>query len=263
MASSSSSKSAPRRFVPKLTDYEKKLLAVNDGCFNCRLFFVYHRSDKCTNKFPDPATYKTLTDRDVKVAKRNRKGKAIASVTTQSLNDSDEETSDVATPIAVVMGHSVNPVAYMPSNESNIIEGASDSDSDVSVPIPSGHAYLAAVKGGSHAAPEGGGIAPFRVPHLFWPCIMDGPVHSFPVNIKALFDHGSHAVLISECCAKSLGLRRRKLPVPETVQLAMGAGGKKTEVAGPVVFLDCQVCTGHCGPWSLRACNIRSAFLSA
>jgi hypothetical protein len=58
---------------------------------------------------------------------------------------------------------------------------------------------------------------------------MDGPVHSFPVNIKALFDHGSHAVLISERCAESLGLRRRKLPVPKTVQLAMGAGGKKTE----------------------------------
>jgi hypothetical protein len=48
-------------------------------------------------------------------------------------------------------------------------------------------------------------------------------------HVNALFDHGSHAVLISENCAKSLGLRRRKLPVPETVQLAMETGGKQTE----------------------------------
>lgn len=232
MASSSSSTYAPRRFVPKLTEYEKKLLAANDGCFKCRRFFAGHRSDKCPNEFPDPAKYKTLTNRDAEIAKRNNIGKTVAAVTTQPLDESEEETVAVPAPIAVVMGRSVNPVAYMPSNESSVIDGDSASDSDVSPPALSSDEHIAAIScshTGSTTIPNGGGTAPFRVPHLFWKCVTDGPAHSFPIDVNTLFDHGSHAVLISENFANSLGLRRRKLPVPETVQLAMETGGKKAE----------------------------------
>jgi len=37
-----------------------------------------------------------------------------------------------------------------------------------------------------------------------------------------LFDHGSHAILISEAFAERLRIRCRRLPTPEKVQMAMG-----------------------------------------
>jgi len=51
-------------------------------------------------------------------------------------NDANASTQ----PIAVVMGTSANPVAYMPANASNVVEGDSlDSDSSVVSPSPIAH----------------------------------------------------------------------------------------------------------------------------
>ncbi|KAJ7349403.1 hypothetical protein DFH08DRAFT_697561, partial [Mycena albidolilacea] len=59
----SASTSAPKG-CPKLTDIERALLNEHDGCNKCRRFYAGHRSTNCTNDFPDPATYRTLTADD-------------------------------------------------------------------------------------------------------------------------------------------------------------------------------------------------------
>jgi hypothetical protein len=48
--------------------------------------------------------------------------------------------------------------------------------------------------------------------------------------LKALFDHGSYAVLINDAFANELGLRHHRLPSPNTVQLAMENGDEKNEI---------------------------------
>jgi hypothetical protein len=40
--------------------------------------------------------------------------------------------------------------------------------------------------------------------------------------VTALIDNGSHSVLIDDGLVRRLGLRRRKLPAPQRVRLAMG-----------------------------------------
>jgi hypothetical protein len=109
----------------------------------------------------------------------------------------------------------------MPTNNSTVIGNGTDSeDSDVSHPhTPSPPLSF---------CPDS--VAPFHVLHMYWHCMASGPATEFPVTIKALFDHGSHAVLISETFASQLGLRRHSLPKPETVELAMQSGKKKVEI---------------------------------
>jgi hypothetical protein len=226
-SSSNSTSTSKRRFPPRLTDYEKKILAENEGCFKCRRFFVNHRSPTCPDDFPDAGSYKTLTARDVEFAKRGRKPKPVATVATSTLSESEDDVSTAPKPVAVVMGHAFNPVAYMPTNESNVIEGDSDSsDSEVSRPLVF---PIASVTETLKPIPRGDHKAPFHVPHLYWQCTTDGAAHCFPVSINALLDHGSHAVLISEELADTLALRRRKLPTPETVEMAMQGGQNRVE----------------------------------
>ena len=45
---------------------------------------------------------------------------------------------------------------------------------------------------------------------------------SEPVVVMVLIDNGSHSVLIDGGLAVRLGLKRRRLPSPQQVQLAMG-----------------------------------------
>jgi hypothetical protein len=71
---------------------------------------------------------------------------------------------------------------------------------------------------------------PFHVPHMYWHCMATGLAVEFPIHIKALFDHGSHAVPISEAFATHLGLRHHSLPRPETVELAMKMDKKKVQI---------------------------------
>ena len=62
----------------------------------------------------------------------------------------------------------------------------------------------------------------FSSGHLEWRCRVDGPSVPEPIPVKALIDNGSHAVLIDEELVGKLGLRKRPLPVPQWVRLAMG-----------------------------------------
>ena len=68
-------------------------------------------------------------------------------------------------------------------------------------------------------------VAPLHTPHLLWRCALDA---AQTVIVDALIDDGSHTVLIDEAIAARLELRRRKLPSPLTVRMAMGGDGRET-----------------------------------
>ncbi|KAG6884508.1 hypothetical protein C0993_010479 [Termitomyces sp. T159_Od127] len=55
--------------LPPLTDEEKHLLWDNNGCFRCRCPLVSCHTNTCKKGFPDPATYKPVTQATVDPAK--------------------------------------------------------------------------------------------------------------------------------------------------------------------------------------------------
>ncbi|KAJ7323284.1 hypothetical protein DFH08DRAFT_817852 [Mycena albidolilacea] len=61
---------------PPLTDGEKTLLDLHDGCRRCRQFYIGHRTLNCDGVFPDAATYWTLTQADA-VAQADARGKTL------------------------------------------------------------------------------------------------------------------------------------------------------------------------------------------
>ena len=65
-------------------------------------------------------------------------------------------------------------------------------------------------------------LPPFSSQYLEWQCRVNRPSVSEPVVVTALIDNGSHSVLIDEGLVAKLGLRRRRLPSPQRVHLAMG-----------------------------------------
>ena len=214
----------PSFSYPDWLNRKRTSLKDNEGCFKCHHFSLLIIPKSAPMSSPDPGNYKTLMLRDVDIAKRAQKGKAVAAVATVDDDSDDELGPSSANPVAVVLRQSVNPVTYIPSNDSNVIGDRSDSNSDVSAPL------IALTKLPMANTPNRGMTALFHIPHLYWQCITDGKVNSFPIHINALLDHGSHGVFISEQLADSLGLRCRQLPKPETVEMAMNTGTGKSEL---------------------------------
>jgi cystathionine beta-lyase/cystathionine gamma-synthase len=121
----------------------------------------------------------------------------------------------------------MNPVAYMPTNSSTIIgeDGNASGDSTVSncptTSITTLHSSTPKVFNDR--------IAPLTVPHLFWRCTVSGPADTTLITFTALIDDGSHIVLIRDCFARSLQLKRRTLPTPMPIEMAMpGESSKRT-----------------------------------
>ena len=102
-------------------------------------------------------------------------------------------------PVAAHIGHAPTNEDSTPSAVLGVGEGESD-DSAKYVPKSSS----------------------FSSGHLEWRCQIDGPSTSKPLVITTLTDNGSHSVLIDERLVARLGLRRRRLPSPQRVRLAMG-----------------------------------------
>ncbi|KAF8146607.1 hypothetical protein K438DRAFT_503311 [Mycena galopus ATCC 62051] len=94
--SAASSTSGASAFCPPLTPDERELLNTNEGCNKCRRFYAGHQAAKCTNGFPDPATYKTLDAAAAAAARKAAKGKAVAVVmhAVDDDNDSDDESEE-------------------------------------------------------------------------------------------------------------------------------------------------------------------------
>ncbi|KIK73954.1 hypothetical protein PAXRUDRAFT_20343 [Paxillus rubicundulus Ve08.2h10] len=70
-----------------LTAEERMLLNANRRCYKCRHFFQGHTSHDCPNGFPDPKTYKILTEDDARASKSKAKPKPIASVEVTGFDD--------------------------------------------------------------------------------------------------------------------------------------------------------------------------------
>lgn len=83
-------------------------------------------------------------------------------------------------------------------------------------------------------------VAPFTIPHFTWECLVDGPAASSSVVVSALIDHGSPAVLIDEALAIKLGLRRRALPKPFPVSVALSGKEKQSFLLSHYVKLACS-----------------------
>ncbi|KAJ7158997.1 hypothetical protein C8R43DRAFT_882239, partial [Mycena crocata] len=189
-SASTSSTSANKKTVPTLDLDERKLLEDNNGCTRCRRFFVGHRHRDCNNPWPDADTYQHLTQAHVDHAKQamraasKGKGKANAA------------TSTTSTPaIAAIMA----PVEF-DSDDS------CDSEQDLSRNV-------------SKLTSN-----PHSVPHLFWDCLVEGPMSNLPLHSRALIDNGCHLVVIDEDLADKLDLRCFKLREPEDVSLAFSPG---------------------------------------
>jgi hypothetical protein len=122
------------------------------------------------------------------------------------------------------MGSLHFPIAYMLSNKSNVL----DEDSQLnSLGMVSNMLFaLSAAVLESHNSDQLKAVSPSVLPpfhelHLIWHCSTSGVKNSFPITFDVLIDHGSHAVLVHEDFVDSLALRHCKLPIPETVELAM------------------------------------------
>ena len=130
-AKTSKAARARRRVLvpPPLTADERKLLRDNAGCYKCRQFFQNHFSATCTNDFPDPKGYKTLTSADVEAARTKKRAKPIAAVLEDELVAKHARTSieEIVKPVAVVM-------------PSAVLGDGSESDGECVAPISS-HAF--------------------------------------------------------------------------------------------------------------------------
>ena len=93
VTTTSTTSSAPHKQCPKLLDSECTLLNDDKGCVKCQNFFENHRAADRPNDFPNPATYRTLTQADVDHTK-HLQGKCVAAVTmAMSLADTSSSSS--------------------------------------------------------------------------------------------------------------------------------------------------------------------------
>jgi len=116
-----------------------------------------------------------------------------------------------------------NPVAYVATNGSSVLDATSDSDTSsasfVSDPLP----LIAAV---SKVPLEE--ASPLHIPHLYWKCLASG--RNFPIVFKALIDHGSSSVSISEEYILKLRLCHKHLIKPYYAELTMENNGHKINI---------------------------------
>jgi hypothetical protein len=170
--------------LPKLTPTERSIIFNHQGCFKCRQLYVDHKGANCPNGFPSPVGYRALTVEQAEAVRDSRNKPR-----TRGLG-----------PVAHI-GYSVEEAQTLPL--AVLGEGEDDSaDSDE---------YI-------RASP----VSPFSSGHLEWRCQVDGPSVTEPIVVTALIDNGSHSVLIDDGLVWKLGLRRRRLPAPQWVRLAMG-----------------------------------------
>ena len=119
----------------ELLDSKRKFLNENEGCLKCRCFFVEYPAVNCPNDFPNPATYKSLTQSDADCVKHGCE-KPIASVGFSNAPSTSATTvspsDQMSHPVAAVLGMSHNPTAYIVPNTSSMIGSLDVDDSDSS-----------------------------------------------------------------------------------------------------------------------------------
>jgi hypothetical protein len=63
---------APFISIPKLTQADCELLNAHEGCYKCHGFYAGHKGSDCQIGFPDPASYKPLTEAGAQAAKKKK-----------------------------------------------------------------------------------------------------------------------------------------------------------------------------------------------
>ena len=198
-ANTSDSKSTPplasssRKFPPKLTDEERRLLMEHLGCLKCRKFYAGHRAHQCTTTISGKG-YKALTAQDAQRAKAANSAKTppssqlntVASISEVPNNKSDDFIA-----------------AVFPNLLSGLIgDGSYSENSDSSFSSVSKQ-------------------PPLKSKHFIWNCSLTGPAVTFPITTPSLIDNGCHMVLIRPDIVEKLGLPIFALKEPETVDVAI------------------------------------------
>ncbi|KAK6988820.1 hypothetical protein R3P38DRAFT_3228423 [Favolaschia claudopus] len=164
---------------PPLTDGEKALLDLHDGCGRCRQFYIGHRTLSCDGNFPDAATYRTLTQADAvsQAAARGKTLKVKREPTAAITEESDSEAEG--------------------NQDSEIGEGGPTAP-DLSEQLPS--------KSG----------VTLTVPRLYVNLTISVPaISEFSIPVRSLLDIGCPSIVISDALVSRLGLRRYPLPLEE------------------------------------------------
>ena len=178
--------SASASTLPKLTPTKRALIFDHQGCFKCRRLYVDHKGANCPNNFLPAHTYKPLTAEYVEAVRDSRnRPRPRAPAPIAHIGYSRADTVLETLPSAVL--------------------GTGEEESDDSIKY---------VRTSS--------LPPFASGHLEWRCRIDGPSVPEPVVVTALIDNGSHSVLVDETLVARLGLRKKQLPSPQQVRLAMG-----------------------------------------
>jgi hypothetical protein len=209
--------------TPHLTEGERKLLFDNEGCLKYRRFYVTHRSADCPNDFPNPATYRQLTQADADMWKNHRNARSVAAVAQSDQQDSFDSPLHHIPAVASIAGPSRYPINYSTNNNSNVLEGGADSETDLDevsndILLPSQSIF----RMGDCRSEL------LRSEHLYWHCAASGPTdNSFPIVFDALLDNGSHLAIVNSEWVDRLGLKRCKLHRPERIKLALIGKGKE------------------------------------
>ncbi|KAF8231833.1 hypothetical protein L208DRAFT_1275149 [Tricholoma matsutake] len=183
---------------PKLTDHERKYLETYNGCKKCRGFYM---PDGHPCEFPTGEGYversmMTVNDacKHIKLpalpVPRDEQTTTVNTVnmgsTSNAYNSAPPQPNTVppALPVAAVLG-----ISILGGGDSDL---SCDSNDSVSTHVP------------------------FLSPHLVWECAVDSRDVSVPsrIDVSALIDHGSPAVLIESSWVSCLCLKTRALPSP-------------------------------------------------
>jgi hypothetical protein len=124
-------------------------------------------------------------------------------------------------PVAAILGMSCNPVSYVTTNTSSIIDGSMSSEDSSNVSFMSDITPICATLATTPLMK----VAPLHIPHLYWCCLASRKADEFPIIFDTLIDHGSSAVLISEEYVSKLGLFCKCLLKPYSAELAMESNG--------------------------------------
>ena len=115
--SSSAMNSAPHKLCLKLLDSKQKLLNKKDVCLKCRKFVVNHCAVNCPNDFPNPVTYRSITQADIDHFKCIWTQGFVAIAPIQYPSDMlDTVSESIIHPVAAMLGVAHNPVAYVIPN---------------------------------------------------------------------------------------------------------------------------------------------------
>jgi hypothetical protein len=213
------SSSSVNAILPKLTENEKKLLKLHEGCNKCRRFYAGHWSKTCPNEFPDAATYRTLTAEMAEAAKKKQGGK----------------------------GTKQNTVNVIAESAQNAID--SEEESSFSVSVQGVNAILSPIPDLVTDPEDSDGVsAPLKIPHIFWNCKVLTPGGDTE-RVKALVDDGAHLVLIHPDLVHRLSLRTFQLKKPENVEVAID---RKKEVFSLSRYVKLR-CTTTDSSWSSTA----------